>query len=107
MKKIIGLVILLTVQFLDNGNLIFTQDSSYESDLEYILTKYYILEDYEEAVRLLNKYYFNYQNELSYLYGLCYLRLNMNKMAIHYLNIALTEHENNYEILGRYGEHGF
>jgi hypothetical protein len=33
------------------------QDLSYESDMEYILTKYYVTGDYEEVIRLLNKYH--------------------------------------------------
>lgn len=96
-------MVLLTVQFPNNGYLTFAQDLSYESDIEYILTQYYILGDYEEVIRLLNKHYFNYQNELAYLYGLCYLKLNMNKIAIDYFNIVLAEHENNYEVLNNIG----
>jgi tetratricopeptide (TPR) repeat protein len=96
-------MLLLTVQFSDNGYLLFTQELSYESDMEYILTKYYILGDYEEVIRLLHKNYVNYQNELAYLYGLCYLKLNMNKIAINYFDITLAEHENNYEVLNNMG----
>jgi len=81
----------------------FAQNNSHESDLEFILTNYYILENYEEALRLLNKYYSNQQKELSYLFGLCYLKLNMNKMAIEYFNTTLSEHENNYEVLNNLG----
>jgi tetratricopeptide (TPR) repeat protein len=80
-----------------------TQDASYESDIEYILLKYHIMGEYEEALRLLNRYYSNYQDELAYLYGLCYLRLNMNKIAIDYFEITLSEHENNYEVLNNIG----
>ncbi|MHB9294634.1 hypothetical protein PilKf_00358 [Pillotina sp. SPG140] len=97
------LMVLLAVQFSNTRYLIVAQDLSYESDIEYILTKYYIIKDYEEVIRLLNKYYSDHQNELAYLYGLCYLRLNMNKIAIDYFNIALSEHENNYEILNNIG----
>jgi tetratricopeptide (TPR) repeat protein len=82
---------------------LFAQDFDYEADIEYILTQYYILENYEETIRLLNKHYFNYQKELAYLYGLCYLKLNMNKIAIDYFNITLSEHENNYEVLNNIG----
>lgn len=96
-------MLLLTIQFSNNKYSIFAQDLSYESDLEYILTNYYILGNYEEVIRLLNKHYFNYQKELAYLFGLCYLRLNMNKVAIDYFNITLAEHENNYEVLNNIG----
>jgi tetratricopeptide (TPR) repeat protein len=96
-------MVLLAFQFSDNGHFMTAQDLSYESDIEYILTKYYITGDYEEVIRLLNKYHFDRQNELAYLYGLCYLRLNMNKMAVDYFNTALAEHENNYEILNNIG----
>ncbi|MDR2484145.1 MAG: tetratricopeptide repeat protein [Treponema sp.] len=99
--KCIVLMILI-IQFLDKGYLIFAQDLSYESDIEYILTEY-ILGDYEEVIRLLNKHYFNYQNELSYLYGLCYLKLNMNKIAIGYFDVTLAKYKNNYEVLNNIG----
>jgi tetratricopeptide (TPR) repeat protein len=95
------ILVVLAVQLLNNKNVIFAQD--YEDDMEYILTKYYISRDYEEVVRLLNKYYINYQKELAYLYGLCYLKLNMNKLAIDYFNITLAGHENNYEVLNNIG----
>jgi tetratricopeptide (TPR) repeat protein len=101
--KCFTLMILLAVQFSNNGYPIFAQDLSYESDIEYILTNYYILGNYEEVIRLLNKHYFNYQDELAYLYGLCYLKLNMNSLAIDYFNITLAEHENNYEVLNNIG----
>ena len=87
--KCILLMVLLTIWFLDKGYLISAQDLSYESDIAYILTEY-MLGDYEEVIRLLNKHYFNYQNELAYLYGLCYLKLNMNKIAID----LFTNHRN-------------
>jgi tetratricopeptide (TPR) repeat protein len=102
-SRCIILMVLLAIQSADNGYSIFAQDLSYESDMEYILTKYYITEDYEEVIRLLNRYYFNYQNELAYLYGLCYLKLNMNKIAIDYFSVTLAEHENNYEVLNNIG----
>jgi tetratricopeptide (TPR) repeat protein len=97
------LMVLLAVHFSNNGYSILAQDLSYESDIEYILTNYYILENYEEVIRLLNRHYSNYQNKLAYLYGLCYLKLNMNRIAIDYFNITLTEHENNYEVLNNIG----
>ena len=105
MKKIKCVVLALLFAFLfsNNQNLLSAQDLSHESDLEYILTNYYILGNYEEVIRLLNKYYLNHQKELSYLYGLCYLNLNMNKLAIDYFNITLAEHENNYEVLNNIG----
>ena len=74
----------------------------YESDLEYVMTKY-LLKDYEEAIRLLNTHFSEKQNELAYLFGLCYLKLNMNKMALHYFYITLSEHSNNYELLNNIG----
>jgi tetratricopeptide (TPR) repeat protein len=86
-------MILLAAQLPNSGY--FSQDLSHESDIEYILTNYYILGDYEEVIR--------YQNELAYLYGLCYLKLNMNKAAMDYFNITLAEHENNYEVLNNIG----
>ncbi|MDR1317230.1 MAG: tetratricopeptide repeat protein [Spirochaetales bacterium] len=95
-------MIVLTAWFQNTG-LIFAQDLSYESDMGYILTKYYIIRDYEEVLRLLNKHYSGYQSELAYLYGLCYLKLNMNKIAIDYFTITLAEHENNYEVLNNIG----
>lgn len=101
--KCIILLVLLSLQLSNNRYPVFAQDLSYESGIDYILTKYYILGEYEEVLRLLNKYYFNYQKELAYLYGLCYLRLNMNRMAIDYFNITLAEHENNYEVLNNIG----
>jgi tetratricopeptide (TPR) repeat protein len=94
---------LLAAQFSGGGHSLVAQDLSYQSDIEYILTTYYIHENYEETLRLLNRHYFNYQNELAYLYGLCYLRLNMNKIAIDYFTITLAEHENNYEVLNNIG----
>ncbi|GHV52912.1 hypothetical protein AGMMS49579_10830 [Spirochaetia bacterium] len=100
--KCIILTILLSVQFLNNNYSTFAQDLSYESDMEYILTKY-LFEDYQEVLRLLNKHYSGYQNELSYLYGLCYLKLNMNRIAIDYFNTTLAAHENNYEVLNNIG----
>jgi tetratricopeptide (TPR) repeat protein len=105
MKKIkyFILMVLLAVQFSNNGYSIIAQDLSYESDIEYILTNYYILENYEEVIGLLNRHYSNYQNGLAYLYGLCYLKLNMNRIAIDYFNITLAEHENNYEVLNNIG----
>jgi tetratricopeptide (TPR) repeat protein len=96
-------MLLLAIQFSNSGHSLYAQDLSYESDIEYILTKYHITNDYEEALRLLNKYYFNYQKELAYLFGLCYLKLNMNKLAISYFNIVLEENENNYEVLNNIG----
>jgi tetratricopeptide (TPR) repeat protein len=96
-------MVLLTAWFSNNGYPLYAQDLSYESGMEYILTKYYILCEYEEVIRLLNKHYINYQKELAYLYGLCYLKLNMNKMAIDYFNITLTEHKNNHEVLNNIG----
>jgi tetratricopeptide (TPR) repeat protein len=109
--KFVFLAILLAVQSLNGGHSLFakgiSQDSAhethYESDIEYILTMYHITRDYEEVIRLLNKYYSNYQNELAYLYGLCYLRLNMNKIARDYFEVTLSEHENNYEVLNNIG----
>ncbi|MFP3089463.1 tetratricopeptide repeat protein [Treponema sp. TIM-1] len=101
-KCVVFLMILLFSQFSNKGHSIFAQDLSYESDIEYILTKY-LLEEYEEVIRLLNKYYFEHQNELAYLYGLCYLKLNMNRIAIDYFNTTLAEHENNYEVLNNIG----
>jgi tetratricopeptide (TPR) repeat protein len=101
-KKVI-IIVLLAILFFENRYLTLSQDLSYESDIEYILTKYYIAEDYQEVIRLLNKHYFNYQNELAYLYGLCYLKLNMNKIARDYFYIILAEHENNYEVLNNIG----
>ncbi|GHT72349.1 hypothetical protein FACS1894110_26730 [Spirochaetia bacterium] len=100
--KCIILTILLSVNMLNNNYSIIAQDLSYESDIEYILTKY-LLEDYQEVLRLLNKHYSEYQNELAYLYGLCYLKLNMNRIAIDYFNNTLAEHENNYEVLNNIG----
>ncbi|MDR1127496.1 MAG: tetratricopeptide repeat protein [Treponema sp.] len=97
------LTTLLAIHFINNGYLIFTQDLSYEANIEYILTNYYILGDYEQTIRLLNRHYANYQTELAYLYGLCYLKLNMNRIAIDYFNITLAEHENNYEVLNNIG----
>jgi tetratricopeptide (TPR) repeat protein len=105
MNRIIVLLVLLAVIFTGNSYLTFAQDlsdSSYESDIEYIITKY-ILGDYEEAVRLLNKYHSDNQDGLSYLFGLCYLKISMNKIAIDYFNITLTEHDNNYEVLNNIG----
>ncbi|MDR3123704.1 MAG: hypothetical protein LBU16_08010, partial [Treponema sp.] len=68
---------LLALQFLQSGPALFARDVSgdtaYESDLEYILTNYYILGNYEEVIRLLNKHHSGCQRELAYLYGLCYL----------------------------------
>jgi len=81
---------------------IYAQEASYESDIDYIVTKY-VIGDYEEAIRLLHKHYAGYQNELAYLYGLCYLKLHINRMALDYLNTALAEHENNYEVLNNIG----
>ena len=103
MKKVKYIIFLMLIIIQLSGNAIHAQDLSHENDLEYILTNYYILENYEEVLRLLNKYFFNYQNELAYLYGLCYLRLNMNRIAIDYFNITLSEHENNYEVLNNIG----
>ena len=102
MKRLI-LIILLVGWFLAVENPIFAQDLSYESDFEYILTNYYILGKYEEVIRLLNKHYSNAQKELSYLYGLCYLKLNMNRLAIDYFIITLSENGNNYEVLNNIG----
>jgi hypothetical protein len=68
--KYIILMILMVLQFSKNGYSIFAQDLSYESNMEYILTNYYILGNYEEVIRLLNRHYSNHQNELAYLYGL-------------------------------------
>jgi tetratricopeptide (TPR) repeat protein len=101
--KYVILMVFLALQFPNNGASIFSQDLSYESGIEYILTNYYILGDYEEVLRLLTRHYSSYQNELAYLYGLCYLKLNMNRMAIDYFNITLAEHENNYEVLNNLG----
>lgn len=103
MIKNIFLLILVSLFFSIGSHFIFAQDTSYEQDIEYLLTNYYILENYEETLRLLNRYYSDYQNDLAYLYGLCYLKLNMNIIAIDYFNIVLTEHENNYEVLNNIG----
>jgi tetratricopeptide (TPR) repeat protein len=96
------LLFLLTVQFLNNKFTASAQDISYEADVEYISTQY-ILGNYENAIILLNRHFPNYQKELAYLYGLCYLKLNMNRMAIEYFNVVLAEHENNYEVLNNIG----
>ena len=101
--KCLVLVMLIAFQFSDNKQAIFAEDLSYESDMEYILMNYYIREDYQEVIRLLNKYFISYQNELAYLYGLCYLKLNMNRIAIDYFAVTLSEHEDNYEILNNIG----
>ena len=105
--KYIILTILLAALSLNSGYSLFakgiSQDPSHESNIEYILTKYHILHEYEEVIGLLNKYYPNYQSELAYLYGLCYLRLNMNKIARGYFEATLSEHENNYEVLNNIG----
>jgi tetratricopeptide (TPR) repeat protein len=109
--KCIILTVLLAVQSLNSGYLLcakgISEDSShesnYEADIDYILTMYHITRNYEEVIRLLNKYYSHYQNELAYLYGLCYLRLNMNKIARDYFEVTLSEHENNYEVLNNIG----
>ena len=109
--KFVILTILFAVQSLNSGYLLFakgisqnsSQESNYESDIEYILTTYHITKNYEEVIRLLNKYYSHYQNELAYLYGLCYLRLNMNKIARDYFEVTLSEYENNYEVLNNIG----
>jgi tetratricopeptide (TPR) repeat protein len=93
----------LAVHLSNSGRLLLAQDLFHESDMEYILTNYYILGDYEEVIRLLNKQYSDYQRELAYLYGLCYLKLNMNKIAIDYFTVALEDNENNYEILNNIG----
>ena len=77
-------------------------DLDYEKDMDYILTKY-LLEDYQETLRLLDKHYSHMKNELAYLYGLCYLKLNMNRIAVDYFTITLKEHENNYEVLNNIG----
>jgi tetratricopeptide (TPR) repeat protein len=104
MKKYILVFAFIAVLLCKNNQYsAFAQTKPHESDLEFILTNYYILGNYEEALRLLNKYYFNNQKELSYLFGLCYLKLNMNKMAIDYFNITLSEHEDNYEVLNNIG----
>jgi tetratricopeptide (TPR) repeat protein len=105
MKKVKRFVfmLVLALQFPHTGASVFAQDLSHEADMEYILTNYYILGDYEEAIRLLNRYYAGHQNELAYLYGLCYLKLNMNRVAIDYFNITLAEYENNYEVLNNIG----
>jgi tetratricopeptide (TPR) repeat protein len=103
LKKVCIVIVFCIVLGCTTGNNLKTQESSYESDIEYILLKYHILGEYEEALRLLNRYYSNYQNELAYLYGLCYLKLNMNKIAIDYFEITLSEHENNYEVLNNIG----
>jgi Flp pilus assembly protein TadD len=95
--------VLVALQFSNSGYAVIAQDVSHESDMEYILTEYHILGNYEEVIRLLNKHYSDYQNELAYLYGLCYLKLNMNKLAIDYFAITLAEHENNYEVLNNIG----
>jgi tetratricopeptide (TPR) repeat protein len=98
----IVIIIVLTLPFSNNIDTIGAQDLSYESDIEYIVTQYF-LGNYEEAVRLLHKHYFDYQQELAYLYGLCYLKLNMNRIALDYFNKTLAEHENNYEVLNNIG----
>jgi len=46
------------------------KNTSYEADIEYILTKYHILGEYEEVIRLLNKYHVNRQNDMGE-YRLC------------------------------------
>lgn len=104
MKKYILAFAVIAVLFCKiNQYSAFAQAKPHESDLEFILTNYYILRNYEGALSLLNKYYFNKQKELSYLFGLCYLRLNMNEMAIEYFNITLSEHKDNYEVLNNIG----
>jgi len=104
MKKYMLVFAVIAVLFCKiNQYSAFAQTKPHESDLEFILTNYYILGKYEETLRLLNKYYINNQKELSYLFGLCYLKLGMNKMAIEYFNITLSEHDNNYEVLNNIG----
>ena len=100
--KYILFIAILAVQFSSVKYSIHAQDLSYESDIQYILTKY-LLGEYEEVIRLLNMHFSGQQNELSYLFGLSYLRLNMNRMALHYFYITLSEHENNYEVLNNIG----
>jgi tetratricopeptide (TPR) repeat protein len=102
MKILFTIILICCAAFLFGQNTS-TEDTSYENDLEYILTQYYILENYEEALRLLNTYYSDKQNELAYLYGLCYLKLNMNDIAIDYFNTVLAELTNNYEVLNNIG----
>jgi hypothetical protein len=63
--KYFTLMILAVLQFSANECPIFAQDLSYESDMEYILTNYYILGNYEEVIWLLNRHYSNHQNELA------------------------------------------
>jgi len=101
--KIIVFIILVVIQFQFFNVFVHAQYSDDNFDLEYILTIYYFTGNYEEVLRLLNRYYINYQRELSYLYGLCYLRLNMNRIALDYFYITLSDHENNYEVLNNIG----
>jgi tetratricopeptide (TPR) repeat protein len=101
-KKGIILIFLLAFLLSNNKYLVSAQDMSYEADLEYIITQY-LLGNYENVIILLTRHFSDSKKELAYLYGLCYLRLNMNKIALEYFNIALAEHENNYEILNNIG----
>ena len=94
---------LLAARFLTGGYPLSAQDSPPEADLDYVLTNYYILGEYEEVIRMLNRHFSAYRHELAYLYGLCYLKLNMNKIAIDYFAIALEEHENNHEVMNNIG----
>ena len=100
--KYILFIAILAVQFSGTKHPIYAQDLSYESDIQYILTKY-LLGEYEEVIRLLNIHFSDRQNELAYLFGLSYLRLNMNRIALHYFYITLSKHENNYEVLNNIG----
>ncbi|MCL2293721.1 MAG: tetratricopeptide repeat protein [Spirochaetes bacterium] len=102
-KTILGLAIIVAFLFANNENSISAQDVSHESDIQYILMRYHILQDYEGVLRLLHRYHFDRQNELAYLFGLTYLRLNMNRIALDYLRIALANNENNHEILNNIG----
>ncbi|QQO08713.1 tetratricopeptide repeat protein [Breznakiella homolactica] len=101
-KKYIVFLLLPLVFLSPNSSLVFGEDISYENDIDYLLTKYF-LGEHEEVIRLLNKYFITNQQELSYLYGLCYLHLNMNTAARDYFLITLKEHENNYEVLNNIG----
>ena len=101
-KRIVVILIILSI-FAANSFSAFADDnSSYEADIENILSKYH-LGHYEEVIVLLNKYYPDQQNEFAYLYGLCYLKLYMNRLALNYFSITLAENENNYEVLNNIG----
>ncbi len=101
--KFLKVMFIMLLVVSSSNHYLHSEESGQKIGIEYVIAKYFQGE-YQESILLLNNN-FSVQNDpkIAYLYGLCHLKLHMNKIAINYLEIALEQNEDNYEILNNIG----